>query len=64
MTLHNWTRKKFVVNSSMNDYIGRTLDAWKRCKDAVVVIEDNVVAYLILGKLIIVSQSDGDGDYG
>lgn len=42
---------KFADCPSMDDYIGRTLDAWKRCKDADVKIEDRVVALLLLGKL-------------
>lgn len=36
---------------SMDDYIGRTLEAWKRCKDAKVEISDRVVALLLLGTL-------------
>lgn len=45
------TSVKYSECAGMDDYIGRTLEAWKRCTDAKVVIADRVVALLLLGKL-------------
>lgn len=49
--LFNLTSIRFVDCSSLDDYIGRMLDASKGCKDADVVIEDKIATLLMLGKL-------------
>lgn len=36
---------------SIDEYIGRIMEAWMRCKDAKITIEDRLVALLMIGRL-------------
>lgn len=45
------TSIKLANCATMDDYIGRTLEAWNRCTNAKVKIDDRVVALLLLGQL-------------
>lgn len=45
------TNIKLSYCPSVDEYIGKTMEAWSRCTEAKVDISDRVVALLMLGKL-------------